>query len=74
MSAAEALLVLALLERHAQTLHRGELGEQLQHAARASGREREQALETGRELASLSAAQWLRGTPLHRALVERACQ
>ena len=27
MTAAEALLVLALLERHAETLHRGELGE-----------------------------------------------
>ena len=33
MSGAEALLVLALLERHAETLHRGELGEQLLHAA-----------------------------------------
>jgi len=74
MSAAEALLVLALLERHAQTLHRGELGEQLLHATRASGLERQQALEAGRSLASSSAAEWLRGTPLHRALTERASQ
>ena len=37
MSAAEALLVLALLERHASTLHRGELGEHL--CAPTSGRQ-----------------------------------
>jgi hypothetical protein len=74
MSAAEALLVLALLERHAETLQRGELGEQLLRAAHGSEREREQAIDAGRHTASLSAARWLRDMPLHRALTERASQ
>jgi hypothetical protein len=72
MSSPEALLILALLERHAETLHRGELGEHLLQVAHASEHEREQAIEAGRHTASLSAAQWLRQTPLHRALTERA--
>ena len=74
MSAAEALLVLALLERHAETLHRGELAEQLLHAAPIAAPERREAIEAHRRIATNSAAQWLRATPLHRALTERACQ
>ena len=74
MSGAEALLVLALLERHAETLHRGELAEQLLTAAGAGDGERAQAIEAGRQVASTSAAQWLRQTPLHRALKQRASQ
>jgi hypothetical protein len=74
MSGAEALLVLALLERHAETLHRGELGEQLLHAAEHTGRERDAAIHTHRRIASTSAAEWLRTTPLHRVLIERASQ
>jgi hypothetical protein len=74
MSGAEALLVLALLERHAETLHRGELGEQLLVAAAREGRERHQAIEAHHQLASLTATGWLRATPLHRALTKRASQ
>ena len=74
MSGAEALLVLALLERHAETLHRGELAEQLLTAAGAGDGERAQAIVAGRQVASTSAAQWLRQTPLHRALKQRASQ
>jgi hypothetical protein len=74
MSGPEALLVLALLERHAETLHRGELGEHLLRIAHGSEREREQAIDAGRHTASISAARWLRDTPLHRALTERASQ
>ena len=67
MTAAEALLVLALLERHAETLHRGELGEPANSWHRT-------VIEARLELASMTAAQWLRQTPLHRALSERASQ
>jgi hypothetical protein len=74
MSAPEALLVLALLERHAETLHGGELGEHLLQVAHGSEHEREQAIEAGRQAASIDAATWLRQTPLHRALTERASQ
>ena len=74
MSAAEALLVLALLERHAETLHRGELGEHLLTAAQAGDGERQKAIEAGRQVASIDAATWLRETPLHRALKQRASQ
>ena len=73
MSASEALLVLALLERHAETLHRGELAERLLNAAAAtSDTERRDAIDAGRQAASISAATWLRQTPLYRALAERA--
>lgn len=72
MSAAEALLVLALLERHAATLHRGELGEYLLRRYPHPG---QPALDQAhRELAGTSAADWLRTTPLHRALTQRASQ
>ena len=75
MSAAEALLVLALLERHAGTLHRGELGEHLVNAIGApSDAGRHGAIEAGRQEASLDAPEWLRQTPLHRALTQRASQ
>ena len=74
MSAAEALLVLALLERHAETLRRGELGEHLLHVAHGSERDQEQAIQASRHTASLSAARWLRDMPLHRALTQRASQ
>ena len=40
MSAAEASLVLALLERHAETLHRGELAEHLLRLEESSGSRR----------------------------------
>ena len=72
MSSAEALLVLALLERHATTLHRGELGEYLLHRYPQRGQETFD--EAHRQLACISAAEWLRRTPLHRALTERASQ
>ena len=52
MSGAEALLVLALLERHAETLHRGELGEQLLHRCR-SGRRGTSAGDRGRPAGGL---------------------
>jgi hypothetical protein len=73
MSGAEALLVLALLERHAETLYRGELGERLLRAP-AAGHERDAAVETHRRIAPTGAADWLRATPLHRALTERGSQ
>jgi hypothetical protein len=73
MSAAEACLVLALLERHADTLHRGELAEYL---LRPYPHPRTQALldDAHRELASTSPGEWLRATPLHRALRKRASE
>ena len=75
MSAADALLVLALLERHAETLHRGELAEHLVTAiAATSDASRHGAIEAGRQAASLDAPAWLQQTPLHRALRERAIQ
>jgi hypothetical protein len=76
MSAAEALLVLALLERHAETLHRGELAEHLVNAiiGAPSDASRHGAIEAGRQEASLDAPEWLRQTPLHRALTQRASQ
>ncbi len=66
MSATEALIVLALLERHASTLHRGALAECL------IAPEPAQIAELHRELRSISAQQWLCATPLHHALTERA--
>jgi hypothetical protein len=73
MSAAEALLVLALLERHASTLHRGELGE---HLLRPDPRSADQETldRAHRGLAAVSATEWLHQTPLYRALRQRASQ
>lgn len=68
MSASEALLVLALLERHAAALHRGELAECLTYP------DPREVQDLHRALAGLSARQWLRATPLHRALTQRASQ
>ena len=73
MSAAEALLVLALLERHASTLHRGELGEHLLRPNQPSA-EQETLDRAHRRLAAISATEWLHQTPLYRALTERASQ
>jgi hypothetical protein len=72
-SAAEASLVLALLERHAVTLHRGELAEHLLWLERNSWWPMA-AVEAYRWLAITPAADWLRQTPLHRALIERTSQ
>lgn len=73
MSSAEALLVLALLERHASTLHRGELGNYL---LRPDPRSAEQKTldRAHRRLAAMSATKWVHQTPLYRALTERASQ
>jgi hypothetical protein len=64
MSAAEASLVLALLERHAVTLHRGELADRLlrleENASQAAA-----AVDPYRALMSTAAEAWLRQTPLH---------
>ena len=68
MSGAEALLVLALLERHAETLHRGELAEHLLHGVANEAAERQAAIEAHHRVASTSAAHWRGQTPLHRAL------
>ena len=66
MSAAEALLVLALLERHAETLHHSELSQPAESWDRT--------VIEARPHASMTAAEWLRQTPLHHALTERASQ
>jgi hypothetical protein len=73
MSAAEAALELALLERHAVTLHRGELAE---HLLRLEDDywQHETAVEAYRALVATPAEDWLRQTPLHRALTERTGQ
>ena len=73
MSAAEASLVLALLERHAVTLHRGELAEHLLRLEERSWQP-ETAVEAYGALATTAAEDWLRQTPLHRALTERTGQ
>ena len=73
MSAAEASLVLALLERHAVTLHRGELAEHLLGLEENSWWPMA-AVEAYRSLAITPSADWLRQTPLHRALTERTGQ
>ena len=73
MSAAEASLVLALLERHAGTLHRGELAEHLLGLEENSWWPMA-AVEAYRSLAITPAADWLRQTQLHRALTGRTGQ
>jgi len=73
MTVTEASLVLALLERHAATLHRGELAERLL-GLDANGRPRPTAIEAYAALATTAAEDWLRQTPLHRALRERVAQ
>jgi hypothetical protein len=73
MSAAEALLVLALLERHAVMLHRGELADRLLRLEEASWQP-PAAVESYRALAATGAHDWLRQMPLHRALTERMGQ
>jgi hypothetical protein len=73
MSAAEASLVLALLERHAETLQRGELLEHLLGLEENSW-EPTAAVEAYGVLAATPAEAWLRQTPLHRALTERTGQ
>ena len=73
MSAAEASLVLALLERHAVTLHRGELAEHLLRLEENSWWPMA-AVEAYRSLSITPAADWLRQMPLHRALTERIGQ
>ena len=73
MSAAEASLVLALLERHAVTLHRGELVEHLIGLEENSW-EPTAVVEAYGVLAATPAEAWLRQTPLHRALTERTGQ
>jgi len=73
MSAAEASLVLALLERHAVTLHRGELAEHLLELEENSWQP-VAAVEAYRALTTTAAPDWLRQTPLHRALTERTGQ
>ena len=73
MSAAEASLVLALLERHAVTLHRGELAEHLLRLDENAWQPGT-AVEAYRALAATAAEDWLRQTPLHRALTERTGQ
>ena len=74
MSAAEASLVLALLERHAVTLHRGELGRAPARARGEAAGRRTAAVEAYHALAATAAEDWLRQTPLHRALTERTGQ
>ena len=73
MSAAEALLVVAMLERHAVTLHRGELAEHLLRLEKSAWQP-EAAVEAYGVLAAMAAEDWLRQTPLHRALTERTGQ
>ena len=58
MSAAEASLVLALLERHAETLHRGELAEHLL-ALEENSWEPMAAVEAYGVLAATAAQDWL---------------
>ena len=73
MTVPEVSLVLAVLETHAATLHRGELAERLVLLAAANG-PRPKAIEAYAGLAAAAAEDWLRQTPLHRALSERAAQ
>jgi hypothetical protein len=73
MSAAEASLILAILERQAVVLHRGELAEHLLRLMEASWRP-EAAVEAYRALFATPANDWLRQTRLHRALTERVGQ
>ena len=73
MSIAEASLVLALLERHAITLHRGELAEHLLRLEEPCWQS-ETAVEGYGTLATTAAEDWLRQTPLHHALTERTSQ
>ena len=73
MSAGEASLVLALLERHAVMLHRGELAEHLLRLEENSWWPMA-AVEAYRSLSITPAADWLRQMPLHRALTERIGQ
>jgi hypothetical protein len=73
MSAAEASLVLALLERHADTLHRGALAEHLL-GLEENAWQPTAAVEAYGLLAATPAEAWLRQTPLHGALTERAGQ
>lgn len=73
MSAAEASLLLALLERHAVTLHRGELAEQLLRLEENAWQP-DAAVEAYRALAATAAEDWLRQAPLHRAVTERTGQ
>ena len=64
------LFVLALLERHATVLHRGELGDYLLRPY-PHPRGQEGLDEAHRRLAAISAHDWLRTTPLYRALKQR---
>ena len=73
MSAAEAWLVLALLKRHAVTLHRGELAEHLLRLEENSWQPAA-AVEAYRVLVATPAEEWVRQTPLHCALIERTGQ
>jgi hypothetical protein len=73
MSATEASLVLALLERHAVTLHRGELAEHLLELE-ANSWQPATAVEACRALVATAAEDWIRRTRLHRALIERTGQ
>jgi len=73
MSAAEASLVLAMLERHAVMLHRGQLAEHLLRLEENSWQPAA-AVEAYRALVATPAEEWVRQTPLHRALTERTGQ
>jgi hypothetical protein len=73
MSAGEASRVLALLERHAVTLHRGQLAEHLLRLEENSWQP-DPAVEAYRALVATPAEEWVRQTPLHRALIERTGQ
>jgi hypothetical protein len=73
MSATEAVVVLALLERHALTLYRGEIAQHLLDVD-PSPRAEQTAAAAYCRLCAASAEDWLRQTPLHRALTERAGQ
>jgi len=73
MSAAAASLVLAMLERHAVMLHRGELLEHLLRLEENSWQPAA-AVEAYRALVATPAEEWVRQTPLHRALTERTGQ
>jgi hypothetical protein len=70
MRAAEASLVLALLERHTATLHRGEFAEHLLRLEETSWQPRA-AVATYGQLIATAAEDWLCQTPLHRALTQR---
>ena len=73
MSAAEASLVLAMLERHAVMLHRGQLAEHLLRLEENSWQPAA-AVEAYRALVATPAEEWVRQTPLHCALIERTGQ